>query len=70
MTASNVVLPDAKDVDAHLYGESSKGKEKCEFFCTFVIVIQFIVIFVPLCYNFSFFLFVDGIIYSKLYKID
>ena len=26
VTASNIVLPDAKDVDAHLYGESSKGK--------------------------------------------
>ena len=28
VTASNIVLPDAKDVDAHLYGESSKGKAK------------------------------------------
>jgi hypothetical protein len=28
VTASNVVLPDSKDVDAHLYGEGSKGKVK------------------------------------------
>lgn len=26
VTASNVVLPDSKDVDAHLYGETSKGR--------------------------------------------
>jgi hypothetical protein len=32
VTASKVVLPDARDVDAHLYGESGKGEEKFEIF--------------------------------------